>query len=125
MTWAWHRWSWRAGAALLLSLGLSRMLHAESVIDYGAVQNPRSLLLSDGGAQARWQALFEPSPAWASRQIAFLAWRAPDKLATLLAARLLYIGEPGCAARMTPPTSGAGTSPTSRPGPPSCARSAG
>ncbi len=85
------RRAWLAWAALTLALPCAG---AESVIDYGAVANPRSLTLGDGRAQARWQALFEPYPSWVSRQIAFLGWRLPEKFATLLAARLLYGGEP-------------------------------
>ena len=65
-----------------------------TVIDYPAIDNPRSLLLGDSGAQARWQALFEPYPSWVSRQVAFLTWRVPEKAPTLLAARLLYSGDP-------------------------------
>ncbi|MBA2480017.1 MAG: hypothetical protein H0V44_05090 [Planctomycetes bacterium] len=65
-----------------------------STIDYPAVENPRSLILADNGAASRWRALFEPYPTWVSRQITFLSWRVPDKAPTLLAARLLYSGEP-------------------------------
>ena len=65
-----------------------------TVLDYPTIDNPHSLLLGDSGAQARWQALFEPYPSWVSRQIAFLTWRVPERAPTLLAARLLYSGDP-------------------------------
>jgi hypothetical protein len=79
------------GCCWLLAAGCPA---ADIVIDYPAVENPRSLVLSDSRASARWQALFEPYPSWVSRQISFLTWRVPEKAPTLLAARLLYSGEP-------------------------------
>lgn len=81
-------------AASILCGCVAATLAAETVIDYPMIENPRSLTLSDGRAQSRWQALFEPYPSWISRQIAFLTWRLPDKAPSLLAARLLYTGEP-------------------------------
>jgi hypothetical protein len=89
----------RRAPAAALALGLLAALGAaagaaESAIDSGAVDNPQSLILGDGRAQARWQALFELHTDWVSRQIAFLGWRLPEKFATLLSARLLYHGDP-------------------------------
>jgi hypothetical protein len=78
-------------AMVLLALGAGMWA---GDIDYPAIENPRSLVLADNGASSRWRALFEPNPSWVSRQIAYLGWRVPEKSATLLAARLLYTGEP-------------------------------
>ena len=85
-------WSLRV-LACLVGMGALAADTAQP-LDYPAIDNPRSLILGDSGAQARWMALFEPYPSWVSRQIAFLAWRVPEKAPTLLAARLLYNGDP-------------------------------
>jgi hypothetical protein len=84
-------WLLASGCSLLAA----RFCAASDItIDYPAVENPRSLVLADARSAARWQALFEPYPSWVSRQIAFLTWRIPEKAPTLLAARLLYVGDP-------------------------------
>jgi hypothetical protein len=80
--------------ALSALTALTGPLAAETKLDYPAIANPRSLVLSDSRASARWQALFEEHPSWVPRQVAFLVWRLPEKAPTLLAARLLYTGEP-------------------------------
>lgn len=79
------------GIAALLAAGATA---GAAEIDYGAIENPRPLVIGDSRAHARWQALFEPYPTWASRQLGFLLWCVPEKAPTLLAARLLYAGEP-------------------------------
>ncbi len=86
----------RALPAVLLSAAVwsPSGVATAATIDYPAVENPHSLLLADSGAKSRWQALFEPYPSWISRQITYLTWRVPEKAPTLLAARLLYTGEP-------------------------------
>ncbi len=65
-----------------------------AVIDAAAVGNPLAVTLADQAAMTRWRALFDPEPAWISRQAAFLSMRVPDFAPTLFAARLLYAGEP-------------------------------
>ena len=86
-----------AGSALAVALallsagtGLAGATQG-TVLDYPTIDNPRSLLLGDSGAQARWQALFEPYPSWVSRQVAFLTWRESEKAPTLLAAGSLCL----------------------------------
>jgi hypothetical protein len=63
-------------------------------IDYGAVGNPQLVRLADRHAETRWRALFEADVQWPSRQIAYLTDRLPSQAPTLMAARLLYVGEP-------------------------------
>lgn len=62
-------------------------------IDPNAVAEPYRVQLADRALDTRWRALFSADPAWASRQIAFLARRTGDQFPTLVAARLLYRGE--------------------------------
>lgn len=77
--------------ATLLGFGVSL---GAATIDYGAIDNPQALDLPDRSAAARWRALFQLEPDWISRQITYLTDRQPQQAPTLLAARLLYRGEP-------------------------------
>ncbi|MBA3710443.1 MAG: hypothetical protein H0W83_16690 [Planctomycetes bacterium] len=81
---------WRTAAVCTFAVASG----AAATIDYPAIENPHSLVLADSGAASRWRALFEPTPTWVSRQIAYLSWKVPEKAPTLLSARLLYQGDP-------------------------------
>ncbi len=84
-----------ASSMLLACFTLSPIATAgAATIDYAAIDNPMALDLPDRSAAARWRALFQVDPDWISRQIAYLTDRQGDQAPTLLAARLLYRGEP-------------------------------
>lgn len=85
----------RTRTLLLVGWGLIQPipLFAAS-IDYGVLDNPQSIELADRGANARWEALFQVDPDWISRQIAYLTARTGERMPTLIAARLLYHGDP-------------------------------
>lgn len=78
---------------ILLAACLAMRLAAVE-IDWQAVENPEAIRLGDRAAEARWRALFAREPAWISRQITYLAERVKAQAPTLLAARLLWRGEP-------------------------------
>jgi hypothetical protein len=63
-------------------------------IDASALDNPRAIPLPDRAMETRWTALFQADPAWVSRQVAYLAESGGAIAPTLLAARLVYHGEP-------------------------------
>jgi hypothetical protein len=78
----------------LMALGLSGALAAVDTIDFAVVNNPRQAVVSDRAASLRWQALFDPSPPNALRTVALLGSALPQQIPTLLAARLVYRGQP-------------------------------
>jgi hypothetical protein len=78
----------------LIPLVLAAAGAAAAEIDPGAVADPRMVRMADRAADARWRALFAPDPAWVSRQVSYLSATTGDLAPTLLAARLLYRGEP-------------------------------
>ncbi len=84
-------WVHRRLLAIVLALPTGA---GAATIDYAAIDNPQAIDLADRSAEARWQALFEVSPVWVSRQIAYLTERLTEQWPTLIAARLLYRGEP-------------------------------
>ncbi len=65
-----------------------------AVIDYTVLDNPQAIEIADRSAKARWEALFEVDPNWITRQIAYLSDRLGAQMPTLIAARLLYHGDP-------------------------------
>lgn len=79
---------------LILVLAPLLPLLAKDAIEFDLVANPRSVVIADRAASLRWQALFEPSPPNAVRTIALLGDAVPDLMPTLLAARLVYRGQP-------------------------------
>jgi hypothetical protein len=65
-----------------------------AAIDYAAIDNPQAIDLPDRTVKSRWNALFESDPDWIARQVAYLTEHVGDRAPTLLAARLLYNGDP-------------------------------
>lgn len=78
---------------LLALLAIGGLFSGES-IDFSVVNNPRQVTLNDRAASLRWQALFDPTPPNAMRTIALLSAAMPQRIATLLAARMMYRGQP-------------------------------
>ena len=77
----------------------------------------RARSTSSAGSSKRWEALFEQSPSWVPRQLAYIEIHQSDLILSLLAARLLYRGgSRGRTATTTTPTPRAG-----RPPPSTCA----
>ena len=77
---------------LLVGAGLSTATAAS--IDYAALDNPQAIDITDRAVKSRWNALFENDPDWVSRQIAYITDHVGVRTPTLLAARLLYNGDP-------------------------------
>jgi hypothetical protein len=75
-------------------LGLAPLAAQAASIDYAALNNPQAIDIQDRSAAARWQALFSLEPDWVARQITYVSDRLGNRVPTLLAARLLYRGEP-------------------------------
>ena len=84
--------AWRLQALLLVTT-LNVALGA-SEVDFAVVANPRTVTLTDRGAELRWHQLFEPAPQRVTRLVDYLVRHAPAQADTLLAARLLYRGQP-------------------------------
>jgi hypothetical protein len=84
------------GALLTLAvavIGLPFSVASGANLDLPVLENPRAVAL-DRASENRWQAIFEPAPRWLARQLAFLELRQPERIISLLSARLLYRGEP-------------------------------
>lgn len=81
----------RVALALLFMAGAAS---AAEGIDFAVVNNPRQAVVSDRAASLRWQALFDPAPPNALRTVSLLASAMPQQISTLLAARLVYRGQP-------------------------------
>jgi len=84
------RW---ALAIMVLLLTINALFSGES-IDFSVVNNPRQVTINDRAASLRWQSLFDPTPPNATRTIALLGAAMPQRIATLLAARMMYRGQP-------------------------------
>ncbi len=78
----------------MLLLVATMMATPASEVDFNVVADPRALTLTDRGAELRWHQLFEPAPQRVTRLIDYLVRHAPEQADTLLAARLLYRGQP-------------------------------
>lgn len=81
----------RALPTLLMTLTLAL---GAADIDFAVVDDPRSAAFTDRGAELRWQQFFDPAPQRVTRLVDHLVRHAPDQADTLLAARLLYRGQP-------------------------------
>ncbi len=79
---------------LTLVLCIQPALATAAAIDYSVLDNPQAIELADRSVKARWEALYQVDPDWISRQIAYLSARAPERMPTLIAARMLYHGDP-------------------------------
>jgi hypothetical protein len=75
-------------------LGAGRTAHCAQGVDMDLVDNPRSIVITDPLAERRWTELFSSDPNHMRRQITELVQREPKQALTLLAARLLYVGDP-------------------------------
>jgi len=82
-------WRWLAVLVVFAACALR-----VGAVDFEIVANPRAASLAGRGATLRWQQLFEPTPQRATRLIDYLVRHAPEQADTLLAARLLYRGQP-------------------------------
>lgn len=80
--------------AALLLVWLASTLAATEAIDFAVVNHPRQAVINDRAASLRWQSLFDPSPPNPMRTLARLVNAVPDQATTLLAARLVYRGQP-------------------------------
>jgi len=65
-----------------------------AALDEGVIADPRGVTFRDRRAEQHWQALFEPYPTHPLRHLVALQLREGDRFDSLLAARLLYRGEP-------------------------------
>lgn len=83
---------WRTSLLLLSLSGLGPL--SAAAIDYSVLDNPQAIEIPDRNAKARWEALFQVDPDWITRQIAYLTTRMGPQMPTLIAARLLYHGDP-------------------------------
>lgn len=79
--------------ALVLAWSVGVSVAAEA-IDFAVVNNPRQAVINDRAASLRWQSLFAPTPPNALRTMALLGAALPRQIATLIAARLIYHGQP-------------------------------
>ena len=84
---------WRAGLPGLLAACLALPMSGLE-IDPALVPYPERIIPANVLIRNRWQSLFAIDPAWAPRQIAYLARHARGQHGTMLAARLLYTGDP-------------------------------
>jgi hypothetical protein len=75
-------------------LGAGGPAHCAQGVDMDLVDNPRSIVITDPLAERRWTELFSSDPNHMRRQITELVQREPKQALTLLAARLLYVGDP-------------------------------
>lgn len=82
------------GFTVIVGLVLCLRNGAEASVNMELVDKPKTIVLSDQISDKRWQELFSADPHRMSRQIADLMQREPKQAPTLLAARLLYRGEP-------------------------------
>ena len=78
----------------LLLLLATTLAHGAGDVDFAVVADPRSASLTERGAELRWHQLFEPAPQRVTRLVDYLVRHAPAQAETLLAARLLYRGQP-------------------------------
>lgn len=74
-------------ALTLFAHGLS----AAEILDRASIEDPRGIDL-DSASEKRWDRLFTPESHWTGRDLAYLETQQPQRILSLLSARLLYRG---------------------------------